>query len=64
MHRACTMEARGCTLDAQLMLFECTTDAPRIYSHVLRMFQECLKGAPQMHFGCTRNVSCMLMDTI
>ena len=35
------------------MLFECTTDAPRIHSHVLRMCRESLKGAPQMHFEHT-----------
>ena len=35
------------------MLFECTTDAPRIHSHVLRMRKESLTGAPQMHFEHT-----------
>ena len=57
MHHGCTVDVQwkyqGCTLDAQWLLFECTTDAPRIHSHVLRMRQECLTGALQMHFEHT-----------
>ena len=57
MHHGLTVDVQwkyqGCTFDAQWMLFECTTDAPRIHSHVLRMRQECLTVAPQMHFEHT-----------
>ena len=54
MHHGCTKyKHQGWTLDAPLMLFESTTDALRIHSHLLRMHQECLTRAPQMHFEHT-----------
>ena len=57
MHHRCTVgvqwKHQGSTLDEQRMLFECTTDAPRIHSRVLGLRQESLTGAPQMHFEHT-----------
>ena len=55
MRHGCTVDAQwkhqGCTLDAQWMLFEYSTDTPRIHSHVLQI----ARNASQVHHKCTLN---------
>ena len=60
-HKGCTTDApwmyNGSTKDVRWTHNRCCLnalrDAPRIHSHVLRMRQECLTGAPQMHLEHT-----------